>query len=82
MQTEDVIHFFRKTSLRPVAWERITIPKPGITRWLPRPLKLADLNGDGRPDLVGNCEEYYELAGMRTVLGVAWFENRLNEKGK
>lgn len=36
----------------------------------------ADVDGD--LDIVGNCEEYYELPGMRTVLGVAWFENRLN----
>jgi hypothetical protein len=32
--------------------------------------------------MVGKCGEDYELPGMRTVLGVAWFENRLNEKGK
>jgi hypothetical protein len=40
----------------------------------------CDVDGDG--DLVGNCEKYYELPRMRTVLGVAWFEHRLNEKGK
>jgi hypothetical protein len=53
VQTEKVVHLFLKKGLKPVTWERITIAKPEITQWLPRPLKLADLNGDGKPDLIG-----------------------------
>ena len=35
------------------AFETIEIPKPAATRWRARPLELADLNGDGRLDVIG-----------------------------
>ena len=47
------IFYFRKTGLKPVAWEKIIIPKDEKARWLQRPLAMADLNGDGKMDLVG-----------------------------
>lgn len=53
VQTEKSFFYFRKTGLNPVIWERIVIPKPAITQWLARPTKLADINGDGRLDIVG-----------------------------
>ncbi|MFN8641775.1 MAG: FG-GAP-like repeat-containing protein [Candidatus Binatia bacterium] len=47
------IYWFRKTSLAPVAFERIVIPKPAATQWFQRPIRVADFNGDGRLDLLG-----------------------------
>jgi hypothetical protein len=55
-QVRDAIYWFRATSQRPPAWERIAIPKPEIARWLSRPIKLADLDGDGRLDIIGMLE--------------------------
>jgi hypothetical protein len=51
--TETQIFFFRKTGVNPVSWERIIIPKDKKTQWLQRPLAMADLDGDGKMDLVG-----------------------------
>jgi hypothetical protein len=53
VQTEKSVFYFRKTGLNPVTWERIVIPKPAMAQWLARPTKLADINGDGRLDIIG-----------------------------
>ena len=53
VQTEKSVFYFRQTGRNAVTWERIVIPKPAITQWLARPTKLADINGDGRLDIVG-----------------------------
>ena len=37
-------------------------------------LVILDVNGNGRPDVVANVEEFNRL---RSVLGVVWFENPL-----
>ncbi|MFN8544400.1 MAG: FG-GAP-like repeat-containing protein [Candidatus Binatia bacterium] len=50
---DDAIYWFRKTGLHPVTFERIVIPKPAAGRWRQRPIRVADVNGDGRLDLVG-----------------------------
>jgi hypothetical protein len=34
-------------------WKVIKINKPEITRWVPRPTEIVDLNGDGKLDIVG-----------------------------
>jgi hypothetical protein len=47
------IYWFRKTGLNPVTFERVVIPKPAATRWFHRPIRVADLNGDGRLDIFG-----------------------------
>ncbi len=52
-QTQNFIHLFRKTSRQPVAFERIEIEKPEMIQWIGRPIKFADLDGDGRLDIVG-----------------------------
>jgi len=52
-QVEDSVYWFRKTGLHPVTWERIVIPKPPEAQWLSRPIKVVDLNGDGKLDIVG-----------------------------
>jgi len=51
--TSDAIFYFRKTSVSPVTWERIVIAKDETTKWLQRPLAMADVNADGKLDLVG-----------------------------
>jgi hypothetical protein len=50
-QVEDAIYWFRKTGVHPVAWERIVIPKDPVARWIGRPVRVADLDGDGRLDI-------------------------------
>ncbi len=155
LQVRDEFFYFKKTGLNPVTWERIVIPKPAYTQWLNRPIKLFDINDDGKldivgmlihefgnmpeglasvfwmeytgeepasdnwvthiikwsnandtgknyqgekwdhlrfidmdrdgdMDIVGNCEEHYVILSgrtRRTLIGVVWFENRLDEPG-
>jgi hypothetical protein len=53
VQTENDIYFFRKTGVSPVAWDRIVISKDPAARFLARTLKVADINQDGRQDIIG-----------------------------
>lgn len=55
-QVRDAIYWFRATGQHPPAWERIAIPKHPMAQWLSRPIKLADLDGDGHLDIVGMLE--------------------------
>ncbi len=50
---DDAIYWFRKTGLYPVAFERVVIPRDERTRWPTRPVRVADVDGDGRLDIVG-----------------------------
>jgi hypothetical protein len=52
-QTAQDIYWFKKTGVDPVAWEMIAIKKHPVAQWLSRPVRVVDLNGDGRLDLVG-----------------------------
>ena len=52
-QTQNFVHVFIKQSTHPVKWDRIAIQKPDLIQWLGRPIKFADINGDGRLDIVG-----------------------------
>jgi hypothetical protein len=52
-QTAEDIYYFRKTAVDPVSWQRIVIPKDPVAQWLARPIRVVDVNRDGRLDLVG-----------------------------
>jgi hypothetical protein len=52
-QTAQDIYWFRKTGVGPVSWEMVRIEKAPAAQWLSRPVRVVDLNGDGRLDLVG-----------------------------
>ena len=41
-------------------------------------LRFLDMDRDGDLDIVGNCEEHYD-SRRRTLVGVVWFENRLDD---
>ncbi len=51
--TDRDVYWFKKTGLAPVSWQKIVIRKGPAAQWPSRPLKVADLDGDGRPDIVG-----------------------------
>lgn len=52
--TETAIYWFRQRGgVEGVAFDRVPIPKHPATHWPGRALEVADLNGDGRPDLIG-----------------------------
>jgi hypothetical protein len=55
------------------AW--ITHPITGLTFYGARSLDAADLNGDGRPDLVCGRIESYDANGDTQGQGVYWFRN-------
>jgi hypothetical protein len=52
-QVPDEIWWFRKTSSTPVAFERIVIPKDPRATGIGRPIRVGDLTGDGRLNIVG-----------------------------
>jgi hypothetical protein len=52
-QVPDSIYFFRATALAPVRFERVVIPKHPAARFPGRTVRVADFNGDGRPDILG-----------------------------
>lgn len=53
-QTARDVYWFRKTGVDPVVtWQRIVIPKDPVAQWLSRPIRVVDIDGDGRLDLVG-----------------------------
>lgn len=50
---EDEVLVFLKTSASPVTFDLLRIPKVDATRFLTRPVRILDVNGDGRLDIVG-----------------------------
>ncbi len=52
-QTQNSIHLFRRKSSASMDWIHDVIPKPDLTQWIGRPVKMADLNADGKMDIVG-----------------------------
>lgn len=51
-QTQNSIHLFFKLSIQPLEWEHVVLMKPDHTQWIGRPVKLEDINGDGKMDIV------------------------------
>mgnify|MGYP000358182163 CR=1 FL=1 len=49
----EAIYWFRKTGTQPVTWQRVVIEKDPVARQLQRPIRVVDLNGDGKLDLLG-----------------------------
>lgn len=52
-QIDTDVYWFRKTSADPVEFELTKIPKDPIAQQLSRPIRVADIDGDGKLDLVG-----------------------------
>ena len=52
-QVADSVYWFRKTGIHPVTFERIVISKPALIQFNSRPIRIVDLDGDGKLDLVG-----------------------------
>jgi len=52
-QTEKDVYWFRKTGLKPVTFEKIVIPKDPVARQLSRGIKVADINNDGKLEIIG-----------------------------
>jgi len=65
--TREEILFYRNSGSIPVLFERITIPKDPRTRYFQRPIRIVDIDQDGRLDIFGmlvheNRTIPYELA--------------------
>ena len=51
VQTDNYVFYYQQVN--PINWEKTTINKPDLTRWVTRPTKMVDINGDGKLDIVG-----------------------------
>lgn len=53
-QTQNsILLFLQREKGGQIAWEKIEIPKPDNAQWIGRPIKFADLDGDGKLDIFG-----------------------------
>jgi len=50
---EHEVLVFLKTSVTPVGFELLRVPKDPAAEFLTRPVRIVDVNGDGRLDIVG-----------------------------
>jgi len=64
---------FYYKQVNPRKWEKITISKPDITRWVTRPTKMVDINGDGKLDIVGMTIHNYGYTPFGKA-SVFWME--------
>ncbi len=72
-QTAENIYYFKKTGTAPVAWQMIVIRKDPVAQWLARPIRVKDIDGDGRLDLVGMLiHEEGDLPGTKAA--AFWME--------
>lgn len=79
-QTQNSLHLFHRQTKDPAAWKHITLPKPDFIQWIGRPVKLADLNGDGRPDIVGALI-HNDGSLPKDKASVFWLENNGGSPG-
>lgn len=71
---EDEVLVFLKTSVSPeVTFELLRIPKVAATRFLTRPIRITDVNGDGRNDIVGMMTHAGSVLPQDTA-AVFWME--------
>lgn len=74
-QSENFVHLFynRTEPGGALQFEHVLVEKPPALRWRSRPLALADLNGDGRLDIVGAAIHRDGLL-PKDVAAVWWLE--------
>ncbi|MBD3352932.1 MAG: hypothetical protein GF364_15730 [Candidatus Lokiarchaeota archaeon] len=53
MQVVDYIYYFKNPGILEGSWTLIKIPKPEETKWRARPIKIVDINNDGKDDIIG-----------------------------
>lgn len=80
-QTQNAVHLFIKTTNNPVKFQKTTITKPDSIQWVGRPIKFADLNADGKLDIVGAL---IHLDGMLPAdkASVFWMEYEGSDPSK
>lgn len=73
-QSENVAHvFWNRGEMGEPTFDHETIDKPPALRWRSRPIAVADLNGDGLPDIVG-AAIHRDGWLPRNVAAVWWLE--------
>lgn len=71
-QTDNYIYYMERQDGKN-EWKTHKILKPELTRWVTRPIKLADLNNDGKLDIVGMTIHNYGYT-PRDIASVFWME--------
>lgn len=72
VQSDNYVYYLEQLK-NPDDWKVHTINKPEITRWVTRPLKVVDLNGDGKLNIVGMTIHNYGYTPIGKA-SVFWME--------
>ena len=77
-QSHNRIHYMEQ--INPDRWNIHRIIKPEITRWVTRPIKLVDLDQDGKLDIVGMTIHNYGYTPLGKA-SVFWMQYEGDEPG-
>ena len=80
-QSDNYVYYIEQQET-PDDWKVNIIVKPEITRWVTRPIKVVDLNGDGKLDIVGmTIHNYgYTPIGKASVFWMEYLDDRPDTK--
>ena len=81
-QFNNRILFFRNKGTRPVRFQRIDIPKPSYADWRSRPIAIADLNMDGRKEIIGGLIHHdgHFPSDKAAIIVMDYFADPVNAK--
>ena len=81
-QLNNRILFFRNKGVRPVRFQRIDIPKPSYADWRSRPIAIADLNMDGRKEIISGLIHHdgHFPSDKAAIIVMYYFTDPVNAK--
>jgi hypothetical protein len=72
VQSDNYVFYYEQQG-SPDEWKQTMISKPEETRWVTRPIKVVDINNDGKLDIVGMTIHNYGYT-PKHIASVFWME--------